>query len=90
MLQEGLLRVVTDTDDVSPRYRVHWVEHAVQRVIDFFDNIQERLGVGEGRVCLVAASEYFLVNVLQRIARQSGLDFAKVKQRVKEEERHRR
>lgn len=90
MLQEGLFRVVADTDDVSPRYRVHWVENAVQRMIDFFDNIQERLGVSEGRVCLVVASEYFLVNVLQRIARQSGLDFAKVEQRVEEEERHRR
>jgi len=90
VLKEGLLGVVADPADVPPRYRVHWVEDAVERLANVLDDLLQGLRVGVGAVGLVDAVKEFSVDVWKGVARKAGVDFPEVEQRVEEEEGHRR
>ena len=88
VLKEALLRVVSNTNNISPRDSVHWIENTVQWVFCFFDNFLERLCIGECRVSRIGSIKELLVDVRQRVALHARLNFAKVKQRIEKEEGH--
>jgi len=88
VLKKALFRMVADADYVAPRYGMHAVEHAVKRSFCLLDDFLQCLRVGVGRVRLVRGVEEFFVDVLQRVARQAGLDLPNVKEGIEKEEGH--